>query len=52
MGMILLKNFSFLDVNHYPDIKDENDLNKISELSSKLKKLKFQMMKNYIKKKS
>ena len=41
----------FLDVNYYPDIKDENDLNKISELSSKIDKTKLQMMKNYIKKK-
>ena len=31
----------FLDVNYYPDIKDENDLNKISELSSKIKKIEI-----------
>ena len=29
----------FLDVNYYPDIKDENDLEKISELNIKIKKI-------------
>ena len=31
----------FLDVNYYPDIKDENDLEKISNLNSKIKKIEI-----------
>jgi glucose/arabinose dehydrogenase len=31
----------FLDVNYYPDIKDENDLNQISDLSNKIKKIEI-----------
>ena len=36
----------FLDVNYYPDIKDENDLNKISELNNKIKKIEISNDKN------
>ena len=31
----------FLDVNYYPDITDENDLNQISELSSQIKQIEI-----------
>ena len=35
-----IEKFQLLDVNYYPDIKDENDLEKISELNIKKKKSK------------
>ena len=41
----------FLDVNYYPDIKDENDLNLILELSSKIKKIEISNDKNLYEKK-
>ena len=31
----------FLDVNYYPDIKDQNVLNQISELSNQIKKIEI-----------
>ena len=39
----------FLDVNYYPDIKDENDLKKISELNSQIKKIELSNDKNLYK---
>ena len=36
----------FLDVNYYPDIKDENDLNQILELSNKIKQIEISNDKN------
>ena len=39
----------FLDVNYYPDIKDENDLKEISELNSQIKKIELSNDKNLYK---